>query len=351
MDDLDPGGRAGPGEGAGGPVDPRGDGGQAVGAVVHRVERGDDGQEHLGGADVAGGLLPADVLLAGLEGQAEGGGAVGVDRHPDQAAGQGALEALAHGHEAGVGAAEAHGHAEALGRADHHVGADLAGRAQQAQRQQVGGHGDQRAPARGPRPPGRRRRGPGRWWRGTGPARRRASPVGQAVGQVGHDHGQAERLGPGADHRDGLGVAVGVDHEGGPVGGLGGPAGEGHGLGRGGGLVEQRGVGQGHAGEVGDHGLEVEQGLQATLGDLRLVRRVGGVPGRVLEDVAPDHRRGEGAVVAQPDHRGADLVAPRPGPGARPGPRSRPPASGRSRGAAWRMEAGTASSTSSSSEP
>ena len=87
--------------------------------------------------------------------------------------------------------------------------------------------------------------------------------------------------------------------------GLGGEApAHGHGLGRGGALVEQRGVGQLHAGEVADHGLEVEQRLEPALGDLGLVGRVGRVPGRVLEHVAQDHRRRDGVGVAQPDERG-----------------------------------------------
>ena len=58
----------------------------------------------------------------------------------------------------------------------------------------------------------------------------------------------------------------------------------------------------GQAGQVGHDGLEVEQRLEAALRDLRLVRRVGGVPGGVLEHVAPDHRRRDGGVVAEPDH-------------------------------------------------
>ena len=52
--------------------------------------------------------------------------AVGVDAHADEAAGHRALEALAHGHEPGVRAAEAQRHAEALGRADDDVRAELA---------------------------------------------------------------------------------------------------------------------------------------------------------------------------------------------------------------------------------
>ena len=44
-----------------------GDPPQALGAVVDGVHRGDHGEQRLGGADVAGGLLAADVLLAGLQ--------------------------------------------------------------------------------------------------------------------------------------------------------------------------------------------------------------------------------------------------------------------------------------------
>ena len=64
------------------------------------------------------------------------------------------------------------------------------------------------------------------------------------------------------------------------------PMGQRHRFGCGGGFIEQRRVGQIKAGEVADHRLEVEQRLQATLADLGLVRRVGRVPGRVLQDVA-----------------------------------------------------------------
>ena len=81
-----------------------------------------------------------------------------------------------------------------------------------------------------------------------------------------------------------------------------------HRLGGGGRLIEHRGIGDVQPGEVGDHGLEVQQRLQPALADLRLVRRVGGVPGRVLHDVAQQHRRREGVVVALPDHRHRDGV-------------------------------------------
>ena len=51
-------------------------------------------------------------------------------------------------------------------------------------------------------------------------------------------------------------------------------------------FVEQGGVGDVEAAQIGHHRLEVEEGLESPLRDLRLVRRVRGVPGRVLQDVA-----------------------------------------------------------------
>ena len=48
------------------------------------------------------------------------------------------------------------------------------------------------------------------------------------------------------------------------------------GLGCAGGAVVHGGVGDLHAGELADHGLELEDGLQGALRDLRLIGRVGG---------------------------------------------------------------------------
>ena len=84
--------------------------------------------------------------------------------------------------------------------------------------------------------------------------------------------------------------------------------GQGHRLGGGGGFVQQRCIGDVHPGEVGAHRLEVDQRFHPALRDLRLVRRVGGVPGRVLEDVAQDHVRHVGAVIALADEAAEHLV-------------------------------------------
>ncbi|MDF9802427.1 hypothetical protein M2436_000974 [Streptomyces sp. HB372] len=133
-------------------------------------------------------------------------------------------------------------------------------------------------------------------------------PGGDAVAQVGDDDLDTGGLGAGLDHRDGLRQGVGVDQEDALLD-LADAPGQGHRLGGGGALVEQRGAGGGQPGQLGDHRLEVQQGLEAALGDLRLVRRVGRVPGGVLHDVAQDDGRREGAVVAEADHRGQHLVA------------------------------------------
>ena len=50
-----------------------------------------------------------------------------------------------------------------------------------------------------------------------------------------------------------------------------------------------------------DQRLEIEQHFQPALADLGLVGRVGRVPGRVLEQVALDDRRHDGAVIAGAD--------------------------------------------------
>ena len=107
-------------------VYPLGDTTQAARTVVHGVERRHDREQRLCRADVARGFLAPDMLLAGLHGHAQGRAAVAVDGHADDAAGHGALEAVAGREKCGVRSAEAHGYAEALAAADHHVGTELA---------------------------------------------------------------------------------------------------------------------------------------------------------------------------------------------------------------------------------
>src|SRR5439155_1006892 len=106
----------------------RGDARDPVGSVIHGVHAGGHGQQHLRRADVAGGLLAADVLLARLQRHAQPETAGGIPRDADDPSRQVALEPVARREEGGVRAAVAEGDAEALRIADGDVGAPPPGR-------------------------------------------------------------------------------------------------------------------------------------------------------------------------------------------------------------------------------
>lgn len=95
-------------------------------------------------------------------------------------------------------------------------------------------------------------------------------------GGIADDDLNALELGTHLDAADHLGVAVGGDEE---LGSLLAAVGVGHleGLGGGGGVIEEGGVGDGETGEVGDHGLVVQESLETAL---RMKGRRRGVPGR-----------------------------------------------------------------------
>ena len=200
--------------------------------------------------------------------------------------------------------------AEPLAGADRDVGTPLAGRGDQGQGQQITGGDHGRAPR--VRPVSDHGEFGGRRQPTTGPGgldddRERVGRVEGVQERAGRQHHRdAQRVGPGPDHGDGLRQGVGVKQH--RLACFGRPAGQRHGLGHGRCLVEQARAGDRQPGQIRDNGLEVQQGLQPALADLRLIRRVRGVPGRVLQHVAPDHRRGDRAVVAQTDHRGGRPV-------------------------------------------
>ena len=292
-------------EGLSEPVDAGGDAGQADGTVVDGVHGGDVGQQRLRGADVARRLLAADVLFAGLQGQAVAGLALGVLGHSDEAAGQLALESGLHGHEAGVGAAEEQGHTEALGRADGDVRTLGGAVLEQGQGKQIGVEGDECAAVM------RTVDGFGEVADGAGGAGLGADDAedvfaDEAFGEVGDGDAEVHSLGAGTDDGDGLRVEFGIEDDGCPL--LHGTTHQQDRLGDGGGLIEEGGIGDVEAGEVLDDLLEVQQRLEPALGDLGLVRRVGGVPGGVLDQVAADDGRGDRVVVALADELGAHDV-------------------------------------------
>ena len=88
----------------------------------------------------------------------------------------------------------------------------------------------------------------------------------------------------------------------------------GHSFGCGGRLIQQRGIGQGQPGQVRDHSLEIQERLQPPLCNFRLVGCVLGIPARVLQDIALNHRWGDAIVIAHADEGTKDLVPPRQGP-------------------------------------
>ncbi|MCY1423592.1 hypothetical protein D9M71_393080 [compost metagenome] len=252
------------------------------------------------------------MLLAGLHGQAQGRVAETVYRNTDQAARHVTFECVLGGEVRRVRATEAQRHAEALCAADGHVGAEFARRGQHGQGQQVGCHGNE----------------------GVGSVEafgqlaviehvtvacrvlQQSAEERRHVAQftlVAHHHVDAQRLGTGAQYVEGLRVAMHGGEELMAAFVLAQAFAEGHGFGSGGGFVEQRGVGDRQAGEVADQGLEVQQRFQAALGNFWLVRGVGGVPGRVFQQVAQDRRRRVGAVVALADVGLEQLVFSRDG--------------------------------------
>jgi len=76
-------------------------------------------------------------------------------------------------------------------------------------------------------------------------------------------------------------------------------------------FVEKRRSRDLHPAQIHGHGLEIEQGFQAALRNLRLVGGIAGVPARIFEDVALDHRRQDGLGIAHANI-GADAAVTAP---------------------------------------
>ena len=291
-------------------VDVAGDFFEAFGAVIDGIHRCHDGEENLGRADVGRRLVAADVLLAGAEGEAHRGITLGVLGNADEAAGHLAFEGVFGGEETGMRAAETHGHAEALRGADGDIGAEFSGGAEQGEREQIGGDDGERAG-------------------GVGGGEEFLEVV-DAAGRVGilHEHAEgggggrgegfvvadddldAEGNGAGFDDVDRLRVALFGDEKRAVSGGVAflEAVAHHHGLGGGGAFVEHGGVGDFEPGEVGDERLEIEERFEAALGNLGLIRRVGGIPAGVFKNGALDDAGGEGVVIAEADVAAENLI-------------------------------------------
>ena len=282
---------------------------ETLGAMVDGIHRCHDGEENLGGADVGRGFIAADVLLARAEGEAHGRVAGVVLGNADETAGHLAFESVFGGEEAGVRSAEAEGDAEALGGADGDIGAEFAGGAEEGEREEIGGDD------------GERTRGVGggeeflevvNGARGIRILDEHAEAVGggREGAVVADEHVDAEGFGARADDVDGLRVAGGGDEE--RVIGLGGALLEAvahhHGFGGGGAFVEHGAIGDFKSGEIGDERLEIQNGLEAALRNLGLVRRVGGIPAGIFEDGALNDTGRKRGGVAEADGGAEDFV-------------------------------------------
>ena len=127
-------------------------------------------------------------------------------------------------------------------------------------------------------------------------------------GRIADDDGPAKRLGARLDHRHSLRMAVVVDEKSARPGRREAPR-HCHRFSRCGRFIEERCIGDCEPGEVGDHGLEVQQRLEAPLTDLRLIRRIGRVPGGIFQHVALNDGRQVRAVIALADQGDHRLVA------------------------------------------
>ncbi|CAM4411085.1 hypothetical protein PARU111607_17590 [Palleronia rufa] len=289
-------------------MDALGDRLEPVRTVEHGVESRHDRQQCLGGTDVAGRLLAPDMLLAGLQAQPVGLVAPRVDGHAHDPPRHRPLHGVPARHVGGMGPAIAHRYAEALRRAHGDIRPHGARFLEQRQRQRIGDHdthgvrvmqvGDQVRHVAQPAVRARILEHAGK-----------DLPRRHVVGRADHDL-QAQGRASCADHRDVLGMAALV-HEHRPRLRFRHPLGHRDGLGGRRRLVQQRGVGDLQPGQVRHHGLEVQQRLQPALADLRLIGRIGRVPGRVLQNVALDRRRRDGAVKPLTDHRREHRILPR----------------------------------------
>ncbi len=293
----------------------RRDPGQTLWTVIHRIQTGDVRQQRLCGADIRRRLLATNVLLPGLQRHAIRGVAVRVDRHADDPARRLSQVPVERGKECSVRSAVAERNAESLRIAVHHIGTEFAGRRQQHTAQQIGSDGDQHVGMLG---------------------------AGDEILQVVHTavrvrclHQRAKH--PIAEHHVGEFIATNRDHFDaerfcsrpydvhrlrkdrvadeelrGTNGGV-------HALrlhtkqhrhrfGSGGRLVEQRGVRDLHPRQVPHHRLEIQQRFETALRNFRLVRRIRRVPAWVFEDIAKDHARRHGVVIAVADERPENLI-------------------------------------------
>ena len=73
-------------------------------------------------------------------------------------------------------------------------------------------------------------------------------------------------------------------------------------------FVQKGSVGNFHPGQLQDHGLIVEEGLETTLRDFWLVRSIGGVPARIFDNGSPEDGGSNRSVISQTDERAEGFI-------------------------------------------
>ena len=267
---------------------------QPLRSMPHCIHARHHGQQHLGRAYIAGGLLPADVLLPRLQGEPIRRLSLGINTPPDQTSRQLAFPFIPAGHEGRVWSAKSQGHAESLRTPHGHIRPQFTRWRQQSQTQQITRHDHQHAAtaqAGDACPPIRHL--PIR--RGILEHRCKDAVI---IGKlVAGDNFQSQSVHPRVQHLLTLGKKLrshqhlaGMFH-------LRAGQTQRHGLRHRSAFVQETRVGHGQSRQLTDHRLEIHERLHATLGNFRLIRRVGGIPAGVFQHISLDDRRSERAVV------------------------------------------------------
>ena len=202
-------------------------------------------------------------------------------------------------------AAKPHGHAEPLSAAHGDIGIHRARFLEHGQRHEIGGHDSDGAGLMQGRDLGREVLHAAKCARVLENRAKDFRRIERAW--IRHDHLDPQRRGAGLHHLDILRMAVFIDEKPGGFG-FGQALCHGHRLCAGRRLIQKRRVRHRQAGHIGHHGLKVQQRLQTALRDLRLIGRIGRVPGGVFQDIALDRGRGRRAVIAHTDERGHSHV-------------------------------------------
>ncbi len=202
-------------------------------------------------------------------------------------------------------AAVAQRHAKALRRTNGHVSAHGAGRLHEQRSQRV--RTDAQLAAVCMQPIGQCRevaQAP----LGVGALNMRAKHAGGVMGErIAHHDFHAHPARPRTHHRDHLRVHARIHQK--DVRCMPGTAtDDAKRFGSGGGFVQQRGIGHIKTGQVDDHLLKVEQGLQPALRHFSLIGCIRRIPARIFQHIAPDRLRGERAVIARANVAAPDLI-------------------------------------------